>query len=306
VSAAAAAVVLAAVAAAWGTIPLIVRTVDLPAEQLVAARLWLGALPLLALLLIRRAPAVPGFLRSRLVLLGIIRAGHWAAFFVSLKTTTVAIAILLVYLAPIAMAALAPSVLGEKLRARPVFALAMALVGIVLVARPGGGATFTGVVAGVAAGGTFAALVLLGKPVAQAVGGLRLAAYEHAVAALVMAPWLYALLSDVSWEPSVSAAVTDVWWQLLVLGVLLTGLAAVLYWSSVARLPVTTVGVITYLEPASAVVWAAVVLGETPDAATWTGVALAITAGLLVVVRPAADRTQVTARAADDFRETGA
>ncbi len=48
-----------------------------------------------------------------------------------------------------------------------------------------------------------------------------------------------------------------------------------------AVLPVVAVGVLSYVEPASAVVWAAWALGERPDAATWLGVALVIAAGAL-------------------------
>lgn len=264
-----AAVSLMALTAAWGTIPLIVRTVDLPAEQLVAMRLWLGALPLLAVLLSRGFPRLSRPLWWRVVGLGVLLAFHWAAFFWSLKTTTVAIALLLVYLAPIAMATLAPLVLREPLRRRAAMALVVAVAGVVLVARPGAGATVEGVVAGLLAAASFAGLILAGKPVAQQIGALRLAALETAVAALVMAPWAAAALPDAA----------DSWWQLAILGVLLTGLAGVIYWWCVSVLPVATVAVLSYMEPASAVVWAALFLGERGDALSWLGVGLVLLAG---------------------------
>ena len=189
-----AALVLGAVSASWGTIPLIVRNVDLPAEQLVAARLWLGAIPLLAWITARRLHHLPREEIPRVVALGLILAGHWAAFFWSLKTTTVAIALVLVYLAPVLLAAFAPRMLGEQTGARTWVAVAMALVGVMLVARPSEGATISGTVSGLIAAASLAALILVGKPVAQRLGGLRLAAYEHSVAALVMTPWAIAAL----------------------------------------------------------------------------------------------------------------
>jgi drug/metabolite transporter (DMT)-like permease len=47
------------------------------------------------------------------------------------------------------------------------------------------------------------------------------------------------------------------------------------------RLPVAVVSVIMYLEPASAVVWAAVFLSEQPDAGAWLGVGLVVVAGTI-------------------------
>ena len=48
-------------------------------------------------------------------------------------------------------------------------------------------------------------------------------------------------------------------------------------------LPVATVGVIMYIEPASAVVWASLFLAESPPAAAWVGVGLVIAGGLMSV-----------------------
>jgi drug/metabolite transporter (DMT)-like permease len=279
-----AAIVLAAVSASWGTIPLIVRNVDLPAEQLVAARLWLGALPVLGWVFIRGQNHLPRAEIARVAALGVILAAHWAAFFWALKTTTVAIALVLVYLAPVLLAAFAPRILGEHSDAKTWLAVGMALVGVVLVARPGAGATVTGTVAGLIAAATLAAVILIGKPAAQRLGGLRLAAYEHSIAALVMTPWAIGALFTVPWEESGNPSAIDDLWPLLILGVVLTGITGVLYWVSVSRLPVTSVGVIMYFEPASAVVWAALFLQETPDLFATLGVILVIAAGILVAI----------------------
>lgn len=254
---------------AWGTIPLIVRSVDLSAQQLVSMRLLLGAVPLLAILLSRGVPRLHRAEWLKVIGLGALLAFHWVAFFRSLTATTVAIALVLVYLAPVAMATLAPIVLGESLRGRAALALAVALAGVVLVARPGEGATTEGVVAGLLAAASFTGLVLAGKPLAQRIGPLRLAALETAVAALIMVPWAVSALPEA----------LESWWQLTILGVLLTGLAGYVYWRSVATLPVATVAVLSYMEPASAVVWAALFLGETGDPVTWLGVVLVLIAG---------------------------
>jgi drug/metabolite transporter (DMT)-like permease len=251
---------------------------------LVAARLWLGAIPLLAWITARRLHHLPREEIPRVVALGLILAGHWAAFFWSLKTTTVAIALVLVYLAPVLLAAFAPRMLGEQTGARTWVAVAMALVGVMLVARPSEGATISGTVSGLIAAASLAALILVGKPVAQRLGGLRLAAYEHSVAALVMTPWAIAALARVPWEESGNPSALTGWWQLLILGVFMTGITGVLYWMTVSRLEATAVGVIMYFEPASAVLWAALFLQETPGPPAVLGVVLVVIAGIAVVV----------------------
>ena len=273
--------VLAAIAAAWGTIPLIVRNVELPAEQLVAARLWLGALPLLGWLAWRGQLQLPRSDLMRIVALGVVLAAHWAAFFWSLKTTTVAIALVLVYLSPVLLASLAPRILGEHTSARTWFAVALALVGVALVARPGEGVTVAGTVTGLIAAATLAALILIGKPIAGRIGGLRLATYEHTIAALIMTPWALGALIDVPWEDGNNPSALDSWWQLLILGVVLTGLTRVFYWMSVSRLPATTVGIMMLVEPASAVIWAALFLDESPGLLAVLGVGLVIAAGVV-------------------------
>lgn len=275
----AAPVAMALVAAAWGTIPLIVRSVALPAEQLAALRLWLGAITVLVVLAargelrIRRGEPI-----ARVITIGVILAVHWAAFFWSIKTTTVAVALVLVYLGPVAMATLARAVLGESFGLRSIIALGAALVGVVLVARPGTGVTTEGVIAGLIAAATFAAMVLIGKPAAQRIGGFKLAGLQMSVAAIVTTPWAAASL------PKLGAF----WWQIALLGIVLTGVGLMIYWSLVATLPVATVAVLSYMEPASAVVWAALFLAEPGDALSWIGVALVVGAGITAGRRSAA------------------
>ncbi len=87
---------------------------------------------------------------------------------------------------------------------------------------------------------------------------------------------------------------TDAWPQFLILGALFTGVAGVVYWSAMRRLPVAVVSVIMYLEPASAVVWAAIFLSEQPDVLAWLGVGFVV-AGGTIASRGTADEEVVGA-----------
>lgn len=261
---------LAGVVVAWGAIPLIVRG-DVPPQQLVAARVWLGAATLLAILALQGRLRLPNVYRRRIAWSGILLAAHWLSFFLALRETTVATALAVLYLGPVIASAIAPRVLGERPLGRVYIGLGMALVGVLAVVRPGGDTSTLGLAAAVTSGLTLAALMLMAKPAAETLGGLVVAAGELTIASLVMTPW------------AIQAATQSLahWTELLILGVALTGLAGWVYWGAMRKLPVATVSVIMYIEPASAVIWAMLFLDETPDPLAWLGIALVLTGGLL-------------------------
>ena len=255
---------LALLAIAWGAIPLLVRT-ETPPTHLVAMRVALGALVLLLFSAATSRLTIPKLGRGRLVVVGVVLAAHWLFFFLSLNLTTI------VYVGPVLAAAFAGPVLHERVGWHAYAGLVVAVLGMLLVVRPGAGATLGGVAAAAVSGMLLAVLMLLGKPLAADLGGLVVATWELVVASVVLAPFtVQAVLFS-----------ADAWPQFLILGALFTGVAGAVYWSAMRQLPVAVVSVIMYLEPASAVVWAAVFLSEQPDLLAWLGVGLVVAAGTI-------------------------
>ncbi len=268
-----AAIALAILAISFGAIPLIVRA-GIPATHLVAMRVTLGGLFLVGVSLLTGRFTVPKTNRLRLAGLGLLLAAHWLTFFLAIQLTTVAVALAVVYLGPILAAILSVRVLGEQNRRSAWFGLALAAGGMLLVVRPGAGATLEGVAVGLVSAVLLAALFVLGKPAASALGGLTVAMWEALAAAVLLFPFTVQAVRESS----------EFWFEFLILGVVFTGLAGVIWWSSMRRLPIAVVSVIMYLEPASAVVWAALFLDETPEPITWLGVALVIAGGVIAGV----------------------
>jgi len=261
---------LALLAIAWGAIPLLVRT-ETPPTHLVAMRVALGALVLLLFSAATSRLTIPKLGRGRLVVVGVVLAAHWLFFFLSLNLTTVAVSLAIVYVGPVLAAAFAGPVLHERVGWHAYAGLVVAVLGMLLVVRPGAGATLGGVAAAAVSGMLLAVLMLLGKPLAADLGGLVVATWELVVASVVLAPFtVQAVLFS-----------ADAWPQFLILGALFTGVAGAVYWSAMRQLPVAVVSVIMYLEPASAVVWAAVFLSEQPDLLAWLGVGLVVAAGTI-------------------------
>jgi drug/metabolite transporter (DMT)-like permease len=262
---------LALLAIAWGAIPLFVRT-ETPPTHLVAMRVTLGAVVLLFFSAATSRLTIPTLARARLVVLGVLLAAHWLFFFLSLNLTTVAVSLAIVYVGPVLAAAFAGPVLRERVSWHAYAGLAVAVVGMFFVVRPGAGATIGGVAAAAVSGVLLAVLMLLGKPLAADLGGLAVATWELVVASIVLAPFTVQAVRFSG----------DAWPQFLILGALFTGVAGAVYWSSMRQLPVAVVSVIMYLEPAAAVVWAAIFLSEQPDPLAWFGVGLVVAAGTIV------------------------
>ncbi len=98
---------LAGLSIGWGAIPLFVRNA-VPSIQLVGARVTFGAIALVGVAVALGRLTIPKVRRWRLVLSGVLLAFHWITFFESIKLTTVAVALAMLYLGPIAAAILNP------------------------------------------------------------------------------------------------------------------------------------------------------------------------------------------------------
>lgn len=266
---------IAAIAATWGAIGIIVRQLPLPAVAIVFARCVLATATITATGLLagrrlgwRRLPQ-----RTTVVLLGVLLAFHWVCLFGAQQRAPVGTVLLITYLAPVVVAALAPKVLGEQVPARTFAALGVALVGTLLLVRPAPGQG-TGIALALVAALTYAAITLVSKRVVGTVGGVRLALVQLASAAVALAPFA----ATASWgAPQAS------WLWLLVLGVVMTGLLGPAYLVLLDKLPASTVGVLMYLEPVSAVLLAWLVLDESPGPVTLVGGTLIVAAGIMVV-----------------------
>jgi drug/metabolite transporter (DMT)-like permease len=267
------------IAGAWGAIGIFVRWAALPAVVIVAVRCWFASLTIGLAGLARQGRA--GARRAwhvpkpwAVLALGLGLAFHWVCLVGAQQRAPLGTVLLLVYLSPVLVALLAPRVLGEHVPARTFVALGVALVGTLLLVRPERGEGL-GVALALVAGVSYAAITLGSKWAVGDVGGVRLAFVQLTVAGLTLAP----LAVTADWgQPSWS------WAWLVLLGVVFTGVLGPLYLVLLNHLPASTVGVLGYVEPASAVVLAWLVLGERPAAATLVGGTLIVAAGIMVVL----------------------
>lgn len=277
-------VTIAVVAAFWGTIGLVVREIDLSAVAIVTFRVLIASVGIAVWLLAR--PDDHGrrvIVRSpgRTLLQGLMLAAHWVLFFAALQRAPIGLVVLLVYVAPVLVAALAPLLLHEPLSARLVAAVGLGLAGTALLLGPGtDGVEVTGVVYAVLAAVLMAGLILNARSLSPAYGGLRLALAEVGIAAVVLVP--VAVAQGGGWPDR------SEWAWLLVLGLVHTALCLAVYLGAMRHVPAVPVSVLSYLEPLSAALLGWLVLDEALGLGTVVGGLLVIAGGLLVLGAPGA------------------
>ncbi|GAA3845776.1 DMT family transporter [Streptomyces coacervatus] len=270
----------AGVAVLWGTSGVLVRESALSAVAIAFGRAAVGAAALLlweavtprgrgrASIRSYGKPAVHSLLWS-----GALLAVHWLTFVMALQRAPIGTVLLGIYLAPLAIAGLAHRTLQEHVTRGQVASLALALVGSVFVLQPGqtgglGGLALIAVSALAYAGSTLASKKALSTvPIVGVTTG------QLAVAAVLLMPWLAV-------HPKLPSGVDVL--VIASLGLVYSALALLAYLAFLKRLPVTTSGILLYLEPVSALVAGWIFLGEHPVPPTWLGACLVLVAGIMV------------------------
>jgi drug/metabolite transporter (DMT)-like permease len=277
---------VAAIAASWGFVSVIVAGIDLSGEALVFWRCLLAALtvPVVLFALGRLEVLVPRRSRLALLGLGLLLTIHWVLFFETIKRSSVAAAILLVYTAPIFLAVLAPLLLPERRSRVALVALGISGPGIALIALSGdgdSGVSAAAVGAGLGAALTYALIVIWTKSVVRVLSPFTVAFWDYVIVLLVLAPFLLG-------EGRVLPTAAE-WPAVIVLGSVLTAVLGALYVRALRDVTAQAAGLLSYLEPVSASLLAWAILGEAVGWEVAVGGLAVLAGGALVVLREDAE-----------------
>jgi len=246
----------------YGTLSLFVRNIPLTSAEVALFRAAIALACLLLWQALRGGLPRLGEMGSdlpRLFLSGAAMGFNWILLFEAYRYTTVSVATLSYYFAPVLVMLLSPVLFRERMTRRQVLCFVGASVGLVLVinvAAAPGGSHLKGVAFGLAAAALYATVVLVNKGIRR-VSGIDRTVLQFAAAALVLLPYVLAT-SGIRLE-----AMTPVGWACLAcVGVVHSGVAYVLYFSSLRSLPGQEAAILSYIDPLVAVVLSLTVLGE--------------------------------------------
>lgn len=209
-----------------------------------------------------------------LILSGICLGLNWIFLFAAYLHTTVAVASLCNYLAPVIVVVLAPVLYQDRLGWKKLLCVAAAVLGVILISGIIGTAPADpdgiGILFGLLAALSFVAIILCNRK-NRGMDAFDKVIVQLAVSALTVLP--YALIKNLG-----TPLVLDVRSILLtlMLGLVHTGFAYCLYLDNLGKLPVHSVAVLGYLEPVVSVLCSALILKEHMTVLGWIGAVLII------------------------------
>ena len=246
----------------FGTLAPFVRKIGVSSGELALYRAILAA-AVIGLFLAVTGQKIPfGKLRRELLLLlisGMAMAFNWILLFEAYKYTTVSIATLSYYFAPVIVTVVCPILFRERLTGKQILCFVMSTAGIVLITGVGdlgGGSDLIGILFGLSAAVLYASVVLLNKFIKN-VEGIHRTFLQFLAAILVLIPY-------VAGNGGVTLEVLDGtgWICLLIVGLVHTGVAYCLYFSALKEVSGQQASILSYVDPLVAVLVSVIWLQE--------------------------------------------
>lgn len=250
--------------AIFGTIGLFVRNIPLASSEIALYRAVLATILITAFLLFSRHKIPFRKIRKAIPLLflsGIAMGFNWILLFEAYRYTTVSLATLSYYFAPVIVTLLCPILFHEKLTRRNILCFIMSTIGLIMITGigdvSGHGTNLKGIVLGLGAAVLYASVVLTNKFIKD-VDGICRTLFQFLAAILTLIP--YVLLTG---KINVMSLDSRGWIFLLVVGLIHTGIAYCMYFGALGHLPGQEAAILSYIDPLTAVLLSVLLLHET-------------------------------------------
>ena len=267
----------------FGTIGIFRKYIPLPSGIVACVRGVLGVAYLLAFIKIKKIKMDMDAIKKHLKILVISGAFiglNWVLLFESYRYTSVAVATLCYYMAPIFVMVVSPFLLKEKLTPKKTICVAVALIGMVFVSGVLDGgisdiSEIKGILFGLGAAALYASVVMMNQKL-RAVPTYDKTIMQLAIAAAVLIPYILFVedLSTVTLTPLIIVMV-------LIVGVVHTGIAYAMYFGSMNDLKAQTVALFSYIDPIVAIILSALFLKEPMTVYSIIGAVLVLGATLI-------------------------
>ena len=258
--------------AVFGTLALFVRNIAVSSAELALYRAVMATALLGGFFLVTGQRIDFSAIRKELPLLllsGMAMGINWILLFEAYRYTTVSVATLSYYFAPVIVTVACPILFKEKMGRKQWVCFLASTLGIVLITGIGdlsGSDTHAvGILFGIGAALFYATVILLNKFI-KGVAGMQRTFWQFVAAVIILLPYV-ALTSGFTLH---TLTLTG-WGNLLIVGLIHTGITYCLYFSSLKELPGQEAAILSYIDPLVAVAVSVFVLGEQLTAAQLIG-----------------------------------
>ena len=247
----------------FGTLGLFVRNISVASGELALYRAILAAVLIGFYLLVTKQKIPFANIKKQVPLLlfsGVAMGFNWILLFEAYKYTTVSVATLSYYFAPVIVTVVCPFLFKEKMGAKQWICFIMSTLGIVLITGIGdfssSSSHFKGILFGLGAACLYATVILLNKFI-KGVEGIHRTFLQFLSAIAVLVPYVL-MTSGITLGGLDGKGIVN----LLIVGIVHTGITYCLYFSSLKELPGQKAAILSYIAPLVAVVISVAVLGE--------------------------------------------
>lgn len=244
----------------FGSNGIVASHIALTSYEIVFTRTLIGSLFLALIFIFTKQKA--HFLKIKvhfllLVISGVAMGTSWMFLYEAYQQIGVSIATLAYYCGPVIVIILSPILFREKMSWAKLLGFLAVLIGMFCVNMEAlaEGRTSWGLFCGIMSAVMYAFMVIFNKK-AESITGL-----ENSMWQLITSFLTVAIFIGTKQGFSISIELGSIA-PILILGIVNTGVGCYFYFSSIGELPVQTVAVCGYLEPLSALIFSAVLLGE--------------------------------------------
>lgn len=266
----------------FGTIGIFVNYIGLPSGVIASCRGITGAVVILAVMLITGRKIDFKAVKKKLPVLlasGAAIGFNWILLFEAYRFTGIPVATVCYYTAPIIVVIVSSFIFKDRLKAKQIICVFVALIGVALVSGvfQSDSSKITGVLCGLGAAALYASVMIMNKFMGE-VESYERTVVQLSVAGLVVLPYAWFTMGDITFNPK-SAIL------LVVVGVVHTGFAYLLYFGAMKKLKSQTVAILSYIDPASAIILSSIVFVQLPTVHEFIGVVLIMSAAALSEIR---------------------
>ncbi|MFH2057922.1 MAG: DMT family transporter [Pseudomonadota bacterium] len=249
--------------AVFGTLALFVKNISLPPEEIALFRALIASVAIILYKALTAEKLLFARIKKELPILflsGCAMAFNWIFLFKAYHYTSVSIATLSYYFAPVIVMIASPILFKEKLSCKQIICFIMATTGLVMIIGVSGTeqshANFTGIAFGLAAAALYATVILLNKHI-KSVTGIDRTLIQFFAAIIILLPYIYL-------TTGIHIISLDRWglFNLLFLGTVHTGITYCLYFSSLKDLTGQEAAIFSYIDPLVAIIISVAILNE--------------------------------------------